>query len=218
MLVSPVSLYGDINSMPNKSGTITWEKIHEGWRVSNVNDGPPGVNIVDVAISSPSNKRAIRGPVIDSWPTSDIAKRKQALQEYGTFGATWETFKGFLHTGNMFASADDEEEVGAIWIGSSLWDFIHPFPEDWRGPTYRLMSDMFHAVRQCLEEKRQGQWHHAMTHALPSTLLDWEMAEVLRPQNVRHMLAIIRLNVIFVRSKWTLVRVLPADKPLRALD
>jgi hypothetical protein len=57
-----------------------------------------------------------------------------------------------------------------------------------------------------------------MTHALPETILDWELAEMARPQGARHVVALACLNVRLVRAEWSFVRVVGSTQRLRSVE
>src|SRR5262249_5689607 len=79
-----------------------------------------------------------RAPGLDWWPTKQIAERQRMLRQEGTAALIlwrqyWHTRKGTPHTADLLAAAKDAEEGGAIWLAASLWDFLHPVYEEWRG-------------------------------------------------------------------------------------
>ena len=110
------------------------------------------------------------------------------------------------------------EEAGAIWLAASLWDFLHPVYEEWRGQPARLTREAYRGVVGFLRERDIAEWHHRMTHALPETILYWELAEMVRPRGPRHVVALACLNVRLVRAEWSLVRVVGSTQRLRSVE
>ena len=123
-----------------------------------------------------------------------------------------------LTTADLLAAAKDAEEAGAIWLAASLWDFLHPVYEEWRGQPARLTREVYRGVVGFLRERDIAEWHHRMTHALPETILYWELAEMVRPRGPRHVVALACLNVRLVRGEWSLVRVVGSTQRLRSVE
>lgn len=203
---------------------ITWAQVYQEWRAHWLYAGEdtPGKEILDVPFVSPKHGGRIHGPVIDWWPTAAIPERKRILEEWGkaafVMSPPWTTNKGTLHTADSLAAAEDIEEVAAVWLGAALWDFVKPYPESWYGQTPGLIYSMGHAVQAFLRERNLGLWHHAMTRALPESILIRDLAEFTLPRDRHQVVTLACLSITLVRARWTVVRVIPSKSPLRSVD
>jgi hypothetical protein len=202
-----------------------WTSIYDDWRGYWLlgGDREPGPDFLDLPVESPNDGWAVGGPALDWWPTKQIAERQRMLRQQGTAALIlwreyWHTRKGTLHTADLLATAKDAEEAAAIWLAASLWDFLHPVDEEWRGQPARLTREVYRGVVGFLRERDIAQWHHRMTYALPETILDSELAEMVRPRGPRHVVTLACLNVRLVRAEWSLVRVVGSTQRLRSVE
>jgi hypothetical protein len=203
---------------------VTWEEVYKDWQLHWLFEGEaaPGAEILDLPFVSPKHGGRIHAPVIDWWPTAAIPERKGILEKWGVaafvMSPPWTTNKGTLHTADSLAAAENSEEAAAVWLGAALRDFLEPLPEAWSGDTFRLLDSVNRAVRTFLAARNFGRWHHAMRRALPENILIRDLAEFTLPRERRHVITLACLSVTLVRARWTVVRVIPSESPLRSVE
>jgi len=83
---------------------IEWAAVYDDWQAHWLFSGEPepGTDILDLPFASPTHGGAIRGPVIDWWPTAAIPERRRVLEQWGTaafvMSPPWTTHQGTFHT------------------------------------------------------------------------------------------------------------------------
>src|SRR5262245_66623864 len=80
----------------------------------------------------------------------------------------WHTRKGTLHTADLLAAANPEE-AGAICLAASLWDFLHPVYEEWRGQPARPPREVYRGVGGFLRGRTTDRGAPRVAPAQPGT-------------------------------------------------
>lgn len=187
-----------------------WDDLYRHWRTAWVitEGGLDGAHprLVDVAIPRPArDTTTLAAPVIDWWPTADLAARGAALQEFGAGGATWPHRPGIGRTaGLLHEHAMDDEGLAAVWIAAFARDQT-PIA----GPLglTTTLDAVFVAAGHALRQRDRVLWHHATRLTLPATVMTPALSAVLAGQGPGLIVEFARLSALATMAHWTLVRV-----------
>jgi hypothetical protein len=88
-----------------------------------------GVTFLDIRVRPPQNVPRNGEPVVDWWPTAQVAVRR-ALLVGEVLGTVRATPKGTLHTAELlYACGGDPEAQAAVLMAASVWDKHRNLPE-----------------------------------------------------------------------------------------
>ncbi|WP_047983545.1 hypothetical protein [Ornithinibacillus californiensis] len=81
--------------------------------------------------------------------------------------------KGTLQTLKYLVKANDNQElIAAIWLHSFIRDILEELPENLRGNSYRLLSEINNAVSKKLRDSNMT-WHHSMRRLQPESYFNF---------------------------------------------
>jgi hypothetical protein len=203
---------------------VAWQELFRSWEVASLTGGIPmasAVTFTDIRV--PSSRGALwpGEPVVDWWPTTQVANRRAAMAGE-VMGGLWTTRKGTLHTAELLHTCEGNPEAqAAVLIGASLWDKQHELPETWRGDTHALLQQMqraiFYAPDGPFTQHNLSVWHQAMRSALPVNTMGDDLAGCVRPRDYGDLVSIALLDAALSTSTWTLVIVSHDDRGIRTV-
>lgn len=139
------------------------------------------------------------------WLTNDDAQetKKQIRQSPVAFlYHTRPTNKGTIQTAEMLASAQNEEELAAIWIAANAKELSQP---GYRKDVYRY-SDMLCTAACDFLQSRFHLWHHSMKKLVPEIMIPRSVLENMICQNVEPIIGLIQTNIMLLKSTHTILQ------------
>lgn len=109
--------------------------------------------------------------------------------------------KGTIHTAQMLAEAQSEEELAAIWIAATAQELA----ERTHGSAYN-QTFALHAAACSFLAPRFFLWHHSMKRLVPELMIPWSVLESLTCEDARPVMGLIQMNTLLLKSSWRILR------------
>ncbi len=202
----------------NPEKQLDWSDIYKEWRIHTLHSDWDGkVSLTPVMVSTPLAIRQIGSKICDWWPTAEIVTRRNAMEQFGIQGVTWQTNKGTFHTVELLHKCQDNPEAqAAILIAASVRDMLKSPPTAWRGNTYRLIESIWDVVmygpQAPFSKFNLSVWYPTMRSAQPVNIVSEEFGEFCKPRNYQDFVYLAFLSASLSVSQWTPVIVSPVDQ------
>ena len=178
---------------------LTWKQIYELWEADNL------LSYFD--INDPLDCEIVK---VDCKPGFYVYQydwaAKKSMQELRNdpdfdLSSIERINKGSAHTIKMLLTAQDEEELAAIWIAATAKEL----------GDCRLgvgIAKYVHAIYQeaiCFLQTRYRVWHHAMKEVIPSIFIPSSLLDSMVCKDASAVVGLIRLNTLLLKSEMGVV-------------
>lgn len=140
----------------------------------------------------------------DWLQNEDAQERKELIEKrpWEFLYFTKPTNKGTIHTAEMLMTAQDEEELAAIWIAANAKELC----ECRCGNGVNRYASILHEAACEFLQTRYYLWHHAMKRLVPEVLIPPSVLESLVCKDAAPVIGLIQMNVVLLKSSWSILR------------
>ena len=183
---------------------IKWETVYELWEM--------GCYHFPEVLSLPMSAETVfveykqEGYIYgyDWLENTEAQKRKQLIErnpiEFLYFTAP--TNKGTIRTAEMLITAQNKEEIAAIWIAATAKEL-----SEYRGRNgVGCYANMLHDAACDFLRDRYRLWHHAMKRLVPEIMIPSSVLENIVCKDAEPVIGLIQMNTALLKNAWGILR------------
>lgn len=147
------------------------------------------------------------------WLEKDAVQKRKSMianDPVQFFYFTRPSNKGTIHTAEMLADAQSDEERAAIWIGATAKELVDRHLRN----GVSGYADLLYISACSFLRDRFGLWHHAMRRLVPEIMIPRTVLEHLECNDAEPVMALIQMNTLLLQNTWRILRYssLPEEK------
>lgn len=178
---------------------LTWKQIYELWKMEELFTRGVASDLLDYETIKVDCKPGYYIYRYAWAEKTDIPNIK--LDPTFELSLTGLLNKGNLHTIEMLLTAQDEEEIAAVWIAATAKELC----DSTLGVSVAKYANMIYQEAILFLRTRFHVWHHAMKDLIPTYYITSSIIDSIVCKDATALIGLIRLNTLLIKSNLGIV-------------